>query len=93
MTSVPPPPLPLDSTSWTAFAALARDDADPFFFFAADDARAEAPRPAIRLTVILVASSVVFFFAAIFLCWIPSSLDPRARPCLSMHVHLVQPRP
>src|SRR5687768_16565347 len=73
MTSVPPPPLPLLSTgsSATTFrrdedlvAALARlDAAAVFFFFAADDARAEAPRPAMRLTVGLVASSELFFFA------------------------------
>jgi hypothetical protein len=36
-----------------------------FFFLATDDARAEAPRPAMRLTVGLVASSDVFFLAAI----------------------------
>ncbi len=71
--SDPPPPEPFDATSSSAtlprrdlVAALAREPAAlAFFFFATDDARAEAPRPAIRLTVVSVALSVVFFLIAI----------------------------
>src|SRR5687767_3215912 len=77
ITSAPPPPDPFVSTSSSATlprreadfpAAFALERADAaFFFFVADDARAEAPRPAIRLTVVLVASSVDFFLIAISL--------------------------
>src|SRR5688572_7175118 len=74
MTRAPPPPVPfpLSDSATTErrddfVAALAFDDAaEAFFFFATDDARAEAPRPAMRRTVGLVASSELFFFAAIF---------------------------
>src|SRR5262245_48335723 len=85
MTSVPPPPDPLDSTGSSAttfrrdaalLADFARDFAAlAFLFFATDDARAEAPRPAMRLTVGLVASSVVFFLAAISCLILPLPAD------------------
>src|SRR5262245_43909034 len=89
-----PPPLPLPLYSGASGSATFRRDLVAafafivafvaFFFFATDDARAEAPRPAMRLTVGLVASSEVFFFVAISLCSLLADL---------VHVHLLQPRP
>ena len=72
MTSVPPPPVPLPFSSGSGSATRRRDAdfvaalARVLFFFAEDDARAEAPLPAIRRTVGLVALSVDFFLAAIY---------------------------
>jgi hypothetical protein len=97
MTSVPPPPEPLVSTTSSATLArredlvadLAREVAALaffFFFFAPDAARAEAPRPAIRLTVVSVALSVVFFLIAMSF-----SVSCFLFPVFSlMHVDLVQ---
>jgi hypothetical protein len=91
-------PLPFSGSSAAArfddfVAAFAFDDAaDAFFFFATDDARAEAPRPGYAPDGWLgrVTGTLLLRSHSLFVSLLASSTMPRV--FLLMHVHLVESR-